>query len=86
MYQQNLLIQLQIVISSEIKHAPNVFIFTEQSVAMLSSILRSKRAIRVNIEIMRAFVKLKRTIASHQQDKGDKGTQYLFPKLSIVSL
>ncbi len=39
--------------------------FTEQGVAMLSSILKSKRAIRVNIEIMRAFVKLRRLLASH---------------------
>ena len=32
---------------------------------MLSSVLRSKRAIRVNIEIMRAFVRLRRILASH---------------------
>ena len=56
----------QIVISSEIKHAPNVFAFTEQGVAMLSSVLRSKRAVQVNIEIMRTFVKLKRKIAVHR--------------------
>ncbi len=35
------------------------FAFTEQGVAMLSSVLRSKRAIHVNIEIMRAFVRLR---------------------------
>ena len=57
----------QIVISSEIKHAPNVFAFTEQGVAMLSSVLRSKRAIHVNIEIMRAFVRLKRVISLHRE-------------------
>ena len=56
----------QFVISSEIKHAPNVFAFSEQGVAMLSSVLRSKRAIRVNIEIMRAFVKLKWAISLHR--------------------
>jgi hypothetical protein len=38
------------------------YVFTEQGVAMLSSVLRSKRAIAVNIEIMRAFVRLKREI------------------------
>lgn len=38
------------------------YAFTEQGVAMLSSVLRSKRAIAVNIEIMRAFVRLKREI------------------------
>jgi len=39
--------------------------FTEQGVAMLSSVLRSKRAVQVNIEIMRAFVRLRRMLASH---------------------
>jgi len=38
----------QIVTSSKIKHAPNVFAFTEQGVAMLSSVLNSERAILVN--------------------------------------
>ena len=56
----------QIVISSKIKHAPNVFVFTEQGVAMLSSVLNSKRAVQVNISIMRAFVKLREMIASHK--------------------
>ncbi len=41
------------------------FVFTEQGVAMLSSVLNSERAIRVNIEIMRTFVKLRRLLASH---------------------
>ena len=48
----------QIVISSRIKHAPNVSAFTEQGVAMLSSVLNSLRAVHVNIEIMKAFVRL----------------------------
>ena len=39
--------------------------FTEQGVAMLSSVLRSKRAVSVNIEIMRAFVKLRQLLASN---------------------
>ena len=39
--------------------------FTEQGVAMSSSVLRSKRAVRVNIEIMRTFVRLRRILASH---------------------
>jgi phage regulator Rha-like protein len=42
------------------------FAFTEQGVAMLSSVLRSKRAVQVNIEIMRAFVRLRRILASHK--------------------
>ena len=41
------------------------YAFTEQGVAMLSSVLNSERAIRVNIEIMRAFVRLRRLLASH---------------------
>ena len=41
------------------------YAFTEQGVAMLSSVLRSDRAIAVNIEIMRAFVHLKRMLATH---------------------
>ena len=40
--------------------------FTEQGVAMLSSVLRSKRAVQVNIEIMRAFVKLRELLATHK--------------------
>jgi hypothetical protein len=41
------------------------YAFTEQGVAMLSSVLNSERAIKVNIEIMRAFVRLRRMLASH---------------------
>jgi ORF6N domain-containing protein len=42
------------------------YAFTEQGVAMLSSVLRSERAVRVNIEIMRAFVKLRELLAGHK--------------------
>lgn len=41
-------------------------VFTEQGVAMLSSVLRSERAILVNIEIMRAFVRLRQVLATHK--------------------
>jgi len=41
------------------------YAFTEQGVAMLSSVLRSPRAVEVNIEIMRTFVRLRQMIASH---------------------
>ena len=40
------------------------YAFTEQGVAMLSSVLRSPRAIAVNVEIMRAFVRLRAVVAS----------------------
>jgi len=42
------------------------FVFTEQGVAMLSSVLHSDRAIQVNIAIMRAFVRLRRLLATHR--------------------
>jgi hypothetical protein len=41
------------------------YAFTEQGVAMLSSVLNSKRAVRVNIEIMRAFVRLRQVLAEN---------------------
>ena len=41
------------------------YAFTEQGVAMLSSVLRSKRAVKVNIDIMRAFVRLRRMFESN---------------------
>ncbi|MBI5677134.1 MAG: ORF6N domain-containing protein, partial [Planctomycetes bacterium] len=43
--------------------------FSEQGVAMLSSVLKSKRAIQVNIQIMRAFIKLKEMLATHKDLK-----------------
>ena len=43
------------------------YAFTEQGVAMLSSVLRSERAVAVNIEIMRTFVKLRQLLASHSE-------------------
>lgn len=43
------------------------YVFTEQGVAMLSSVLKSKRAVLVNIAIMRAFVRLRRVLATHKE-------------------
>jgi hypothetical protein len=59
----------QIVIGSEKHRDPRLrpYAFTEQGVAMLSSVLRSKCAITVNIEIMRAFVKLRQMLASNTE-------------------
>ena len=42
------------------------YVFTEQGVAMLSSVLKSERAVQVNIEIMRAFVRLRELIATNR--------------------
>lgn len=47
------------------KYVP--YAFTEQGVAMLSSVLKSKQAVRVNVEIMRAFVRL-RDLIGHNRD------------------
>lgn len=44
-----------------------VYAFTEQGVAMLSSVLRSKSAIQVNIAIMRAFVRLRLVLSTHKE-------------------
>ncbi len=43
------------------------YVFTEQGVAMLSSVLKSVRAIHMNIAIMRAFVKLREVLLSHKE-------------------
>ena len=43
------------------------YAFTEQGVAMLSGVLHSKRAIQVNVEIMRTFVRLRKLLASNAQ-------------------
>jgi phage regulator Rha-like protein len=43
------------------------YAFTEQGVAMLSSVLKSERAITVNIEIMRAFVRMRELLASNKE-------------------
>ena len=60
----------QIVISNPaykmgLRNAP--FVFTEQGVAMLSSVLNSDRAIYVNIQIMRTFTKLREILSSHKE-------------------
>lgn len=46
-----------------LRYAPMAF--TEQGIAMLSSVLNSERAIKVNIQIMRAFVRLRQILSSH---------------------
>jgi hypothetical protein len=43
------------------------YAFTEQGVAMLSTVLRSKTALAVNIEIMRTFVRLREVLATHTE-------------------
>jgi hypothetical protein len=48
-----------------LRHSP--YVFTEQGVAMLSSVLNSERAIEVNIAIMRAFVKLRQILSTNKE-------------------
>ena len=43
------------------------YVFTEQGVAMLSGVLRSKRAVQINISIMRAFVKMREYLSTHKK-------------------
>ena len=50
-----------------LRHPPMAF--TEQGVAMLSSVLKSDRAIEVNIAIMRAFVKMRQLLSTHKELK-----------------
>lgn len=60
------ILRSQIVISSSWGgRRTNPYAFTEQGVAMLSSVLRSPRAISVNIEIMRAFVRLRQMLSEN---------------------
>ena len=51
--------------SSDLKFSKSVNVFTEQGVAMLSGLLNSPRAIAVNIEIMRAFVRMRQILSTH---------------------
>ncbi len=55
----------QFVMSSWGGHRRAPYAFTEQGVAMLSTVLHSRRAILVNIEIMRTFVRLRQILSSH---------------------
>jgi hypothetical protein len=60
-------ISQSVICSSTMKHEKNAYAFTEQGVAMLSSVLHSKRAVQVNIEIMRVFVRLREMMATHKE-------------------
>ena len=56
------------IVTSGLEHGGSRYLpsaFTEQGVAMLSSVLRSSRAVAVNVEIMRAYVRLRALLATH---------------------
>lgn len=58
------------IVTSSLEHGGrryNPFAFTEQGIAMLSSVLKSRRAITVNIEIMRTFVRMRQLLASNKE-------------------
>ena len=66
------------------------YAFTQEGIAMLSSVLRSKRAVEVNIQIMRAFVRLRKLVDANRKfsdkldklekrmDKNDENVEYIF--------
>jgi len=56
----------QFVTSSDIKYSKSVHAFTQEGVAMLSSVLNSKRAIQVNIQIMRVFTRLRQILLGNK--------------------
>ena len=70
------------------------YAFTEQGVAMLSSVLRSERAVQVNVQIMRAFVRMRQLLASHKgllqkilamEKKYDKNFQVVFRAIQLLA-
>ena len=69
------------------------YVFTEQGVAILSSVLNSKRAILVNIQIMRTFTQLRKMLATHRElrekietmeKKYDKRFRIVFETLKLL--
>lgn len=62
-----ILVSQNVIPSKQVFGGARPFVFTEQGVAMLSGVLKSKQAKAVNIEIMRAFIQLRRMIKSHEQ-------------------
>ena len=61
------ILRSQFVTSSWGGRRYNPFVFTQEGVAMLSSVLRSKRAVQVNIAIMRAFVRMREMLSAHKE-------------------
>jgi len=61
---ENLILQNAISSWGGRRHQP--YVFTEHGVAMLSSVLRSERAVQMNILIVRAFVRIRELVASHK--------------------
>ena len=64
-YSQEILLSQNVIPSKRSLGGHLPYVFTEQGVAMFSSVLNSKRAIYVNIQIMRTFVKLRQILSTH---------------------
>lgn len=80
-----------VISSADLKFSKRVRAFTEEGVAMISSVLRSERAIDVNITIMRTFVKLRQMLETHAklarklaelEEKYDKQFRVMFEVLN----
>ena len=79
---------------SNLKHSSvNPMVFTEQGVAMLSSVLRSEKAVDINIQVMRAFVRYRAILLEqtemhqrmdHLDEKLDKAFQYLLDRIDSL--
>ncbi|HSH52234.1 MAG TPA: ORF6N domain-containing protein [Bacteroidales bacterium] len=79
---------------ANLKHSSvNPLVFTEQGVSMLSSVLRSEKAIKINIEIMRAFARYRALLREHEKlkqeivnldSKLNKAFKYLLEKLDAL--
>ncbi len=85
----------QFVISSWGGRRKLPYVFTEQGVAMLSSVLRSKRAIQVNVEIMRTFVQFRKILTENKalekhlialEQKYDKQFKVVFDAIKQLML
>ena len=80
------ILRSQIVTSSWGGKRYQAYAFTEQGVAMLSSVLNSERAIHVNIQIMRTFTRLREMLATHRElkEKIEKLEKKYDKKFAIV--
>ena len=62
----NMLVSQNVIPSRKVLGGSLPYVFTQEGVSMLSSVLRSKRAVQVNISIIRTFVRLRQMLATHE--------------------
>jgi hypothetical protein len=63
----DVLVSQNVIPSRSVLGGYRPYVFTEQGVAMLSSVLRSRRAVLANVQIMRAFVRLRKILATYKE-------------------